>query len=134
MTLTEFVAARLDEEETAARIAELRFPGPWETAEAGGGLPGAVDLFAAGDEISAAVVRGSYLADYLIRHDPARVLREVAAKRAILAWWQRGDRDPEGPAPSPTYENYRKSLPGYQLLLHLAAVWSDHPDYEKVTG
>lgn len=62
---------------------------------------------------------------------PKRVLREVAAKRAILAWWQRGDPDPEGPAPSLTYENYRRSLPGYQLLLHLAAVYSDHPDYRE---
>ena len=44
--------------------------------------------------------------------DPARVLREVEAKRAIL-----------------DYENYRKSLPGCLLLRHFAAVYSDHPGY-----
>jgi len=62
---------------------------------------------------------------------PARVLREVAAKRAILKWWRRGDRDP---APSPTYEEWRRSLPGYQLLLHIAAIWSDHPGYRAEWG
>ena len=59
---------------------------------------------------------------------PERIAREVEAKRAIIAWWQLSDRSP---APSPTYENWRKSLPGYQLLLHIAAIYSDDPDYRQ---
>ena len=52
-----------------------------------------------------------HLAAHIARHDPARVLREVAAKRAIL--------DAVG------YDD-REDVAG-----HLAAVWSDHPDYRQ---
>ncbi len=84
MTLTEFLAARLDEDEAAAKAAQLRFPSPWSQAEAPGSpLPSAVSLYDARDE-SVAVIRGSYAAAHIARHDPARVLREVEAKRKIL--------------------------------------------------
>jgi hypothetical protein len=79
------------------------------------------------------------LARHIACHDPARVLREVAAKRAIAAEHQprrvgqsltwcgrchqvirdaREDEDPCGPFdwPCPT-------------MRALAAAWSDHPDY-----
>jgi len=52
-----------------------------------------------------------HLAAHIARHDPARVLREVAAKRAIL--------DAVG------YDD-REDVAG-----HLAAVYSDHPDYRQ---
>lgn len=53
-------------------------------------------------------------AAHIARHDPARVLREVAAKRAIV-------------------ERYAKApdWAGGEDVRLLAAVWSDHPDYRQ---
>ena len=59
-------------------------------------------------------------AEHIARHDPARVLSECAAKRAIIDWWLNGvigyvevDGEPTNP------------------LLPLAAIYKDHPDYQQ---
>jgi Family of unknown function (DUF6221) len=122
--ITEFIAARLDEDEAAANAGARRVGMPWR-AEPQPGTPGGLvtdDLGLVG------TTGGLYAAEHIARHDPARVLREVAAKRVVMDWWQRSDPEP-GRAPSPTYENWRKSLPGYRLVLAVAAVYSGHPDY-----
>ena len=56
-----------------------------------------------------------YQARHIARHDPARVLREVEAKRAILAL---REASPVG-SPVLTF-----------ALCHLAAVYSGHTDYD----
>ena len=97
MTLTEFLTARLDEDEAAAK----RFAGKqvWDQIANGGPVP-----------------------------DP-RPLREVDAKRKILA-------------AHAVYEMYHDEycsscgdVPQVAYpcatVLALAAVWSDHPDYDK---
>lgn len=59
--------------------------------------------------------------DHIVRHDPARVLVDVAAKRAIID----------------AFEEARLNVFGYRaggLLIavrHLAAAFADHPDYRK---
>ena len=66
------------------------------------------------------------LAAHIARHDPARVLREVEAKRRILAaeldcetfHGNCHQRDPEHPAHCPT-------------LAALAGAYAGHPDYEE---
>ncbi len=58
---------------------------------------------------------------HIARHDPARVLREVEATRALIAAIEHPD-----PNQGPEY--------GYGLRLALmfrAAVYSDHPDYDQ---
>jgi len=117
--LAAFLAARLDEDETIARAA------------------GSCDWY---DDIDDSVP----LADernHAWRFAPARVLREVAAKRAILAA-HRAHRY-EGPYPStPTCTVCITERKGYQeewdddewpcaTLRHLAAVYSDHPGYRQ---
>lgn len=67
-------------------------------------------------------------AQHIARHDPARVLREVAAKRAILALIERVEGlenliDGEWPIGWPT------DYPSMELLPLLAAAYVDHPDY-----
>jgi len=112
-----FLAARLDEDEGTAKAAELRFPGPWDRAVAPDSpLPSAVSLYDSRDE-SFGVIRGSYAADHIARHDPARVLREVAFKRAILGQY--------ATAAGWSSDNWPLSL---RLL---AAIWSDHSDYDR---
>ena len=149
--LAGFLNARLDEDEAAAsaattgpwewetpdRIGEWTDHGPnlmsktatWRSPEGRGPNPSMV-LGAWGYDAWGVSIDDEDAA-HIARHDPARVLREVAAKRTIIEWWQRGDPQPGDPAPSPTYEGWRKSLPGYQLLRQLAAVYSDHPDYRQ---
>lgn len=64
-------------------------------------------------------------AGHIARHDPARVLREVAAKRQIIANEQ--DRViEEGPLP----ERMRDSIETDVIAL-LALPYADHPDYQE---
>lgn len=74
--LVEFLRARLDEDEADAKRA---VPGPWAMV----GEPRDTTVFSMPAGIS---VAHGWLRDlaHIARHDPARVLAEVAAKRRIL--------------------------------------------------
>jgi hypothetical protein len=131
MTLTEFLAARLDEVEASA-LEAAKVPGKdWDVTDGGPGRERDGVLW---DEDHANVI--AFFDDHLAAaghaaaHDPRRVLREVAAKRAILTEvvpqigrmdeqvigeWGAGD------------EELVEHLP---LLKIMAAVYSDHPDYD----
>ena len=115
MTLAEFLAARLDEDAATARAA------------------GSCDYY---DDVDECVP----LADernHMLRQSPARVLREVAAKRAILAMiWQYeavtdgewGDcHSAEQIAAGKCPDVDPDEVDGVRIL---AAVYSDHPDYQ----
>lgn len=110
MDITEFIAARLAEDEAAAN--EVHRPGDC----------GCVDR------------DGEFDPDpvYCSCHYPARVLREVAAKRAIM-----GLHDlPEHYCPLPVLPGRHGQLwtpeegPCWTLRL-LASTYSDHPDYAE---
>ena len=78
MTLVEFVSARLDEDEAAAQAAASVAGPDWERdAQYLRSRSGAY-LADAGS------VDDDELAPFWSRHDPARVLREIEAKRAII--------------------------------------------------
>jgi len=120
--ITEFIAARLDEDEAAANAGARRVGMPWR-AEPQPGTPGGLVI----DELGlVGSTGGRYAAEHIARHDPARALREVKAKRAIVrrCGWSVNEPDqyPNGLV-SP-----RAAL-SRQNLFDLAAVWSDHPDY-----
>ncbi len=62
------------------------------------------------------------LAAHIARHDPARVLREVEAKRKIVARYQA----------SLGYDNAEDEARCWllgEIVEALASAWSDHPDY-----
>ena len=69
--------------------------------------------------------------DHICRHDPARVLRDVEAKRAILrrcsARMNEMDQYPNGLV-SP------RALLARQILMDIAAIWNDHADYQDATA
>ena len=130
--LIAFVTARLDEDEAAGKAA-ASVAGPGWKAEA---------YYPPDESRTRTCLRsegGAFLADFddapdypelaahIARHDPARVLREVAAKRAIV-----GDEN-EGLAMIAVHE--RGTWPDEltreadRILRQLAAVWSGHPDY-----
>ena len=101
--LTAFLNARLDEDEAAAKAAADETAAGWFT--------GTVPLASAA---------------FIARHDPARVLREVEAKRAILA---RYAEPLEGRGLGEQLQLSQEKQGLYFAVLALAAVWSDHPDY-----
>jgi hypothetical protein len=115
VTVAEFLAARLDEDEAAAKGWVFR---------------GTVVMLTEGEPTQAD-------AEYLATFSGDRVLREVAAKRAILAEFVSFREE---------HERQRAALPaeslgvgpgvhtGTELLRAVvaghAAVYSDHPDYD----
>ncbi len=118
MTITEFLNARLDEDEVVAKRAaeceKLRLigedrglaPGDWSwLAHYGQPQPGDIALI-----------------DHQVRFDPARVLREVEAKRAIL------DEAQRAMASIPFGHRYDFIV---MMLRARAAVYSGHPDYQQ---
>lgn len=64
---------------------------------------------------------------HIARHDPARVLREVAAKRAIIESYT-GCRALLGTLGSPRSEGYVDGLG--KAIEALASVYADHPDFD----
>ena len=95
--LAAFLKARLNEDEAAAKAAAIPDGPEWS-------LPGPVP----GEEQNA----------HIARHDPARMLREVEAKRAILALLA-----------SAPVEDVNVGIE-LEIQRHMAAVWSDHPDFD----
>jgi hypothetical protein len=89
MGLPEFFAARLDEDEAAARGAASI--APWSVSDTNDDGTRNVEPAEAPDGLRhgnvAEHIAGAD-ARHIARHDPARVLREVAAKRAILAAYE----------------------------------------------
>jgi Family of unknown function (DUF6221) len=112
LTLAEFLAARLDED--AARATEA------EQAALESGEEFWPSVFAAYNE----GFLSKEEAEHIGRHDPSRVLREVAAGREILAECSTlvivGVAYPDEAGPESAA----------RILQLLASVYSDHPDYQ----
>lgn len=84
--------AALDEDERVA-LSTHDADEPWSVEPfqptEPGGLPGSTWVVNGPDgENGVAVVQGSFRANHIVRHDPARVLRQVAAIRKVLAAYQ----------------------------------------------
>ncbi len=109
MDLIEFLFARLDEDEAAALAATYERP-VWRFDIHGVHQRGGLKI---------AEPHSWYIADHISRHDPARVLREVAAKRAMLAELTRWPFDYRPECDDTTR----------QFVRLLGSAWSDHPDY-----
>lgn len=119
--IIEFGYARLDEEEAAANAGARRVGMPWR-AEPQPGTSGGLVIDNLGLVGSTG---GRYAAEHIARNDPARVLRDIEGKRAILVehlnyggscricinW-------PPDPYPCRTV----------RLLI---ARWDDHPGYDQ---
>ncbi|WP_433701762.1 DUF6221 family protein [Nocardiopsis sp. CA-288880] len=171
MTIVEFLAARLEEEEQAAKAAADASgydtwlsigieAGPdddakWTAiADRSWGIvaphpdpPDDDTFYELGGELFRQ--RGSRgLTDHIARHDPARVLREIAAKQAIVAAYLPSGEDPHPGLPCINYEGQdpetysewdtcSRHIKASERRIHhdyvirlLAVVHSDHPDYD----
>lgn len=116
--LIAFIGARLDDDAVAARDAK---PGPWHAD--GGGV--------CATHPTDQVVDYSESADHIARHDPARALREVEAKRLLLVklaeWYSCGPfTDSDVDLPDAVLVDAAA-----ELLPLFALPYADHPDYRE---
>ncbi len=126
-----FLAARIDEDEAVAKVAT---PGPWQVGEGGEvetvklyGNPGYMrPLLVTCDSEGLSPAVDEENAAHIARHDPARVLAEVAAKRAIVEFWSLAFQKP---ADFPHVDFDRVRSAGRWTVWKLAAVYDTHPDY-----
>jgi Family of unknown function (DUF6221) len=131
--LTAFLNARLDEDEAIAAAAQA--PSPWRAAVHESDTWIVTDATGEPliyDEGTPSLEEAAHIA----RHAAARVLRDVAAKRAILDRHAPHETAFDGPAcdgcsedvdDRPQLAKERWPCPD---VLSLADVWSDHPDYD----
>lgn len=135
--LVTFVRARLDEDEQVARLAAIMNPGApaleWSAEQVGREDPH-TRLWGNTWAVLPAKVKGIVLAvssadspyqprvtAHIARHDPARVLREVEAKRRMVDYLT----DLDDKASDNNWWNLDTDLP-FKLL---AQPYADHPDY-----
>lgn len=119
-----FLRARLDEDEQAARVAA---PGPWTTM--GQRVLDASppsNRLGMGMAVGHAAASADYneTADHIARHDPARVLAEVDAKRQALDHYERCARHNKG---DDAYVLAEGAV-GRQVQ-YMALPYAEHPDY-----
>lgn len=121
ITLSSFLLARLADDEAAARAAT---PGPWEVSTSGYAVRGNGRRNWVAETVASQEPCGD--ADHIAHHNPARVLAEVAAKRAIVEMFA-ADYDEHG-LPSGAGGHGEAYC---EALQHLAAVYSDHPSFRE---
>lgn len=124
MTLLEFIEARLTEDERVAR----RIESAWRCIAGTGEI-------VASDGTNAEVCAEAHwegVGEHIVRHDPARVLRDVAALRSVVEdcrsamdW---ADACAAEGNPASMHARHAGSLLG--VLKTFAEVWRDHPDYD----
>jgi hypothetical protein len=127
VTIAEFLEARIAEDEAGARSAldGIFDDGVWTTAEDWGG--GNCRVHGKGIIIYDEGGHDEEQAAHIARWDPARVLAECAAKRAVISNVGPYSCDQA----HPQFDVYHPDGHLSPVLRALAAVYSDHPDYDK---
>ena len=132
--LLAFVRARLDEDEAAASAASDGPWTPWRTSRlhGTGQLRHVVALPGQKPGAHAAIATASWMdSEHIARHDPARVLRQVAAGRGLLR---------ELSVAEHTLRTAGRGTPPHDIMTgavnslrnaarHLATTYAGHPDY-----
>lgn len=138
--LVAFLRARYDE--AAADAEATLWDGSGNTPD--WALPASATLDTGGDTIH---VNDAMVARHIARHDPAHVLRDIEAKRAIVdahdrvwlttnwRWVNLGSHTEKMPFPickscTPDTQLPEQSWP-CPTLRHLSAVYDQHPDYQE---
>ncbi|MEU0133386.1 DUF6221 family protein [Streptomyces sp. NPDC006296] len=119
--LLDFLRARLQDDEDYARnaYADHNDAGPkWYEQ-----WSGALNI---GEEEDLVLTNDSAISRHMERHDPARVLAEVEAKRALLDDYERFVAERRRMMGG--WDSYPETSP---VLTAFATVYADHPDYRS---
>jgi len=128
MGLAKFLGARLDDDEAAANSVTFRsrFFAVGNSVQSPGGI--------GHPPMPIADVIDPETAEHIARHDPARVLREVDAKRKIVAMHEQAIAHKNGPLLDYCQCQAEDGVVyGHwpcETLAAVAAIYSDHPDYQ----
>jgi hypothetical protein len=123
--LVDFLRARLDEDEALAREAP---PGPWHIGNAVDPTqPCNVHTFPGARMVADGL--NWLVAEHIARHDPARVLREIASDRALLAEYAAvAEMDTDDAEPEFAYG---RAVGLGIAVRHRALKYANHPDYKR---
>lgn len=121
-TLTEFLLARIAEDEAVARSATV---GPW--TQDGSYVRGDGDSLFGTDYYSASADHEPDAA-HITRHDPARVLAECEAHRRIVERAQRASQAFDQII-NPTTSGVAMTMD--LVLADLASIYADHEDFDE---
>jgi hypothetical protein len=127
--LVRWLSVQLDEDERIARDAD---PGPWKSNSLGRHDQSAIKLGAPTSLIQFDGSRAAANGVHVARHDPARVLREVDAKRRTLALHSAATGHSCSTTDETGYNfNYDEVSPGdaCTTLRLLASVYADRDGY-----
>ncbi|MFF2522454.1 DUF6221 family protein [Streptomyces liangshanensis] len=72
---------------------------------------------------------GLFMAEQIVRHDPARVLREIQAHRATVDDYDIALGAPAAPDRAAYWKGHTEALRA--ACLRLAAVHADHPEHQE---
>lgn len=123
--IVEFLRARLDEDEQVARAAaDAKGGAAWYVSRGG---CGDIDIWVE-QHLSEDDDDETEVSLHVRRHDPARVLREVAAKRRLMALHR------VGTDPCDAHDGATMESEPCDVIGDLASVYSDHPDYDPAWG
>lgn len=134
--LIEFLQARLNEDQTAAEGASNKGHAEWHTVFGQTGDYEVEDD--AGRPVTGELVEWTSQAVHIARHDPARELAEVAAKRAVVERHSSSDFQYVGDdgggvseyAGEPTCDYCNRPWPCPDLL-DVGLPFASHPDYRE---
>ncbi|TXS36936.1 hypothetical protein EAO72_26485 [Streptomyces sp. or43] len=115
--LIAFLRARLDEDAALATSGET-----WSAFDESTQGTRRVDVDHSFERVVACT--RSWRGEHIARHDPARTLREVDAKRVLLADYERFVAERRSMMGG--WDSYPEPSP---VLTAFAAVYADHPDY-----
>ena len=120
VTITEFLEARIAEDEADAKAAD---GGRWLPEDKGVSFEFYGDEFPGGEAQARLVADTRANMNHIANYSPARVLAECAAKRAIIE--QSGNYSPE-------LEHGDNGEWAFDVTLRaLVSAYADHPDYQQ---
>lgn len=134
MTLIEFLLARIAEDEAAACQATA---GTWTYADGGDVWAGDQPVTLCGFDSAGSLQESiePWNAEHIVRHDPARVLAECAAKRRIVNAYQLAEADLERSSGYPRRGGKAALSAACSAFRYaamaLAVPYADHPDYDE---
>ncbi|MFD5317527.1 DUF6221 family protein [Streptomyces sp. NPDC127098] len=129
--LIAFVRARLDEDEEIAKAptGAAWAQANWDYHENEIGGEAHVDLGT--NHLDATSSLNQLEMRHVARHDPARVLREIEAKRRLLDMYDSPETSPALPDSFNRFaRDITRSFLG-DIFRQLATVWAYHPDYRQ---